>query len=557
MIKSTVDDNVEGEWNNSNLYSSTKDCEKEERIEFKGNIPQWLKGTLYRNGSGAYEINNDLTTSFNHIFDGFAFIQKYSIDGESKLVKFRGSFIKSHAFTQSLINGHLIVRQFGTDSCKSIFGRFKTLFRGRDPTTYTDDTGVTIQIVHNRLLALTETVTGNILDPDTLQLIGPLITLPYSQPLDSEIMTITTAHIMHDDKRQMTIGYSGRITRKEHWLDVIFISDESFNQDKREDEDIDKSIFVNDRFIHITNNISSQAKDYNNSIKSSTKLFRFPYEYASYMHSASISEDYLILTEIPYHFNKFNAIWNSISGGTITDMFKWNGETMATYFRIISLDTGEQIGRIPGPPFFTFHHINSYQTKHNKNIIIVDICAFDDPRVINEAYLDKLRENKFPSGAGYLRRFKLDLDSNTCIEPNANAREPKGNHCYSYAHSLVPVQFELARINQKYIGKAYRYLYGVRGPPNRLFDALIKLDVESKEQVALWEEPFTSPSEPIFVQRPDSNYDKEDDGIILSIVLDQQAKRSFILVLDGITFKELDRAYLPIHIPLSFHGNFY
>ncbi|CAF1234462.1 unnamed protein product [Rotaria sordida] len=557
MIKSTVDDNVEGEWNNSNLYSSTKDCEKEERIEFKGNIPQWLKGTLYRNGSGAYEINNDLTTSFNHIFDGFAFIQKYSIDGESKLVKFRGSFIKSHAFTQSLINGHLIVRQFGTDPCKSIFGRFKTLFRGRDPTTYTDDTGVTIQIVHNRLLALTETVTGNILDPDTLQLIGPLITLPYSQPLDSEIMTITTAHIMHDDKRQMTIGYSGRITRKEHWLDVIFISDEPFNQDKREDEDIDKSIFVNDRFIHITNNISSQAKDYNNSIKSSTKLFRFPYEYASYMHSASISEDYLILTEIPYHFNKFYAIWNSISGGTITDMFKWNGETMPTYFRIISLDTGEQIGRIPGPPFFTFHHINSYQTKHNKNIIIVDICAFDDPRVINEAYLDKLRENKFPSGAGYLRRFKLDLDSNTCIEPNANAREPKGNHCYSYAHSLVPVQFELARINQKYIGKAYRYLYGVRGPPNRLFDALIKLDVESKEQVALWEEPFTSPSEPIFVQRPDSNYDKEDDGIILSIVLDQQAKRSFILVLDAITFKELDRAYLPIHIPLSFHGNFY
>ena len=76
-------------------------------------------------------------------------------------------------------------------------------------------------------------MSGNILDPDTLELLGPLTALPYAQALDSEILSLTTAHVMYDEKRKMTIGYSGRITRKEYWLDVIFISHEPSNEDKK------------------------------------------------------------------------------------------------------------------------------------------------------------------------------------------------------------------------------------------------------------------------------------------------------------------------------------
>ena len=86
------------------------------------------------------------------------------------------------------------------------------------------------------------------------------------------------------------------------------------------------------------------------------------------------------------------------------------------------------------------------------------------------------------------------------------------------------------------------------------------LDVESKKECAVWEEPFTSPSEPIFVPKPHTNGEHnniEDDGVVLSVVLDQKRKKSFLLVLDGSTFAELGRAYVSIHIPLSFHGNFY
>jgi hypothetical protein len=126
----------------------------------------------------------------------------------------------------------------------------------------------------------------------------------------------------------MTVGYGGRITRKGHWLDVIFISNEDSKENKKrlvnrfkthnwdflfsiEDDDEDKCLSVEGRSIHLTNNMSEGGKEYNRRIKSNTKIYCFPYEHASYMHSTSISEDYLILIEIPLHFNTFNATWNS------------------------------------------------------------------------------------------------------------------------------------------------------------------------------------------------------------------------------------------------------
>lgn len=324
-----------------------------------------------------------------------------------------------------------------------------------------------------------------------------------------------------------------------------------------DDDDEEKWLSGKDRFIHITKNMSERGKEYNRRVRANTKSFRYPYDHACYMHSASISEDYLILTEIPLHFDKLYALWGGMTGNSVTNMFRWNGATMPTYFRVISLDTGEQIARIAGPAFFMFHHINSYQTPENNKKIVVDICAYDDHRIIDELYLNKLRENNFPSGGGYVRRFEVDLDANTCVEPNMNAREPQGVHSNSHAHSIVPVQFELSRINPRFNAKPYRYVYVSRAVPGRIFDALVKLDVQSKKQVAIWEEPCTSPSEPIFVPRPDASDDDEDDGVILSVILNQKAKRSFLLILDGKTFKELARADLPVHIPLSFHGNFY
>jgi carotenoid cleavage dioxygenase-like enzyme len=48
----------------------------------------------------------------------------------------------------------------------------------------------------------------------------------------------------------------------------------------------------------------------------------------------------------------------------------------------------------------------------------------------------------------------------------------------------------------------------------------------------------------------------EDAGVVLSVVLDAAAERSFLLVLDARSFEELARAEAPHHIPFGFHGQF-
>ena len=51
--------------------------------------------------------------------------------------------------------------------------------------------------------------------------------------------------------------------------------------------------------------------------------------------------------------------------------------------------------------------------------------------------------------------------------------------------------------------------------------------------------------------------DAEDAGVVLSVVLDANAERSFLLVLDAGSFEELARAEAPHHIPFGFHGQFF
>ncbi|UJR19427.1 hypothetical protein I4U23_022557 [Adineta vaga] len=517
------------DWNTASFFSSTQECNHPVKVDMNGKIPHWLKGCLYRNGPGQFEVNNDPSTSVNHPFDGFAYINKYEVDGENNTIYFQSSFIKSRAYKESMKRGCLVTRQLGTDPCKSLFSRFQLLFSPRDPEQFPDNTLVTIQRVNNELLALTEVVMGYVIDEQTLETIAPLTSLTFAKPMPTEILTMTTSHVMYDSKRKMTVSYATRITKSHgQWLDVIFIFDDETKlnnngrdlhhdiNDDGDDENVDAG-----RFILISNNMNKRGQKYNQTIRSKTKSFRYNYEdSASYMHSASITEDYLILSEIPFHFSLYNTLRTILTGDLLTNMFKWNA-ALPTYFRVIRLDNGEEIARIVGPTLFTFHHINAYQIDQtHRNEIVIDICTYDDHRIIDEFYLKKVRQNLFPSGFGYVRRFHLNLTTKECLEPYKNLQklptDQSTAHPVSHKNSLIPIQIEFPRINPNYIGHLYRYVYAVRGPQGYLMDALVKIDLEAHHICGLWQEPCTCLCEPIFVPKPGSA--QEDEGIVLTIL---------------------------------------
>lgn len=64
-----------------------------------------------------------------------------------------------------------------------------------------------------------------------------------------------------------------------------------------------------------------------------------------------------------------------------------------------------------------------------------------------------------------------------------------------------------------------------------------------------------SPGEPIFVPNPSADPEvQEDDGILLSVVLDGFKGTSYLLVLDAKTLEELATAEVGGVVGIGFHG---
>jgi len=60
---------------------------------------------------------------------------------------------------------------------------------------------------------------------------------------------------------------------------------------------------------------------------------------------------------------------------------------------------------------------------------------------------------------------------------------------------------------------------------------------------------------PVLVAAPEGT--REDDGVVLSVVLDPATGNSYLLVLDAESFQERARAEAPHAIPFGFHGQFF
>lgn len=69
-----------------------------------------------------------------------------------------------------------------------------------------------------------------------------------------------------------------------------------------------------------------------------------------------------------------------------------------------------------------------------------------------------------------------------------------------------------------------------------------------------WQESGTYPSEPVFVKAPDGK--AEDDGVILSCVINPKDQTTSLVVLDAKELKELGRGVIQGVTPANFHGLF-
>ncbi|CAN5448121.1 carotenoid oxygenase family protein [soil metagenome] len=247
-----------------------------------------------------------------------------------------------------------------------------------------------------------------------------------------------------------------------------------------------------------------------------------------YVHSFGLTENFVVFAEFPWTVNPPAIV---LSGKPYAENYKWQPEQGTRIF-LVDRRTGESSEPIVTDPMFAFHHLNA--DEEEDGTIVADMQTYPDASVVERLYLDQMR-----SGGGIptaeLRRFRID--------PKAGTVEH---------HRLIDSPFELGRINYgRNNERPYRYAWGLSGTESTWLDTIVRADVGDGSHTE-WREAGSFPGEPVFVADPDGT--AEDDGVLLSVVLDAASETSYLLVLDAHDLSEVARASVPHHIPFGFHG---
>lgn len=452
-----------------------------------GRMPEWLTGTLLRNGPGTLQVGEQ---RYRHWFDGLAMLHRFSFAGGH--VAYANKFLDTRAYRAAQESGQIAYSEFATDPCRSMFARVMAVF---DPQI-SDNAKVNLARHADHYLALAETPIQVEFDPDTLQTAG---VFSYE---DNPVGQMTTVH-PHFDAGDM-FNLVTRYHRISHYRVYRIGADDTRAQ-----------------------------------------VGNVPVKQPAYMHSFGMSARYIILTEFPLVVNPLALLlWLR----PFIENFKWKPER-GTPFWVLDRQTGEVVARFDSEPFFAFHHVNAFEDGDD---LVVDIVAYPDADVISAFYLKRLEDDASEIPFGNLRRYRLPLGGGRGAR-RTRRREHVSYETISDACLELP-RFDYARYNTR---GDYRYVYASSIHPEHrrgFYNQLVKVDIQTRT-TRTWYENECYPGEPVFVGSPARM--AEDDGIVLSVVLDAIQGRSFLLVLDASSMNEIARAYVPHPILFGYHGEYF
>ena len=260
-----------------------------------------------------------------------------------------------------------------------------------------------------------------------------------------------------------------------------------------------------------------------------------PVQMPGYMHSFGMSENYFIIAEFPLVVQSIMLLFRA---KPFIENFHWK-PGMGSRFIIIDRKTGKRVSTIKVPAFFSFHHVFANE---RDGLLEVDLCAYDDADVIQHYYKDQLANSGLSLPKGAMYRYTLDVPGKKCLGKT----------------ELANVCLELPVINRAFAqsSHAYQYVYGCGVNANRsneFYNQIVKIDVVNGSHRS-WYKDGHYPGEPIFVPEPTAQ--SEDDGLLLSVVLDTHSSSSYLLILNASNLEQVAKATLPHSILFGYHGTF-
>jgi len=459
-------------------FGQTKDEITIDDLSVKGTIPSWIEGDLIRNGPGTFKVGNE---DFRHWFDGLAMLHRFSF--RKGKVSYQNKFLECKAYNESIEKNKIVYSEFATNPDFSPLERVKSIFK----SPMTDSAKVNIAQIGKKVLALSETPMQIEFDPKTLQTLG---TFNYDSKVNRHV---TTVHPHFDRFKNKSYNLTTRFNRISRY-----------------------------RILEVEK--SQQPK----------LICSIPTEEISYMHSFGMSPNYFTITEFPFSVNPLKIL---LSGKPFIENYTWKPKK-GTIFHVIDRNSRKLVAKIMAEPFFSFHHINSFE---KEGLLYVDIAAYKDAEVVKAFYLDTIKENKSKLPLAEFRRYQINLSEKTI---NYKVIGEEIMELPRFNHSVYNMRDD------------YRYIYGVgvnKDKPQSFYNQLIKLDLK-ENKLKTWFEKGCYPGEAVFIGKPDEK--AEDNGVILSVVLDEKNGTSFLLILDAADFKEIGRAEVPHPILFGYHGEY-
>ncbi len=240
------------------------------------------------------------------------------------------------------------------------------------------------------------------------------------------------------------------------------------------------------------------------------------------IHDCAITENYFLVLDFPVIFDA-----DVLEEGWQVP-YRWHPELPSRVGLLPRAGDAGEIVWCEVEPCFAFHPMNAYEDAAGR--VVLDIAKH--PKMFDT---DPLGPNEGPP---VLERWLLD---------------PKGGA--SKTEVIDDRSQEFPRIDERRVGKSYRYGYSVGLGDGFEAHGLYKQDLRERKTEYHDEGSHRAFMEPVFV--PASQDADEDEGWILAYVHDAQRNQADVAILNAQDFAAppIATVPLPARVPFGFHGN--
>jgi beta-carotene 15,15'-monooxygenase len=327
--------------------------ERAVELAVEGSLPDWLAGSLIRNGPGAFELGE---ASVDHWFDGLAMCHRYTLDGAADAVGYRNRFLRSDAYDRAREGS------FSGGFATGGAGLLARLWNLVVSAPY-DNANVIVERVGEDYLAMTETPRRVRVDPATLDTLGHA---RYEGPAPRG--QLACAHVSRDP--------DGGVVNVE-------------------------TAFGRTSQYHV---FAAQSPDERRPIAT------IPVAEPAYLHDFAATPSYVALVEFPFVLDPLDLFRPGQAG--FIDHFRWEPDR-GTRIRVVDRATGAVVADATAPPVFGFHHANAYETD---DAVVLDVETVPDATPVRDLDLAALRAGELDVLGGRIDRYRVGLGGDVTVE---------------------------------------------------------------------------------------------------------------------------------------------